>query len=97
MCGLVAYRFTRDHLRISHPICALGGDLMELNRVRIIDATIAFGGAKQPGLGREGSRHGLEAFAEIKYIGIHSRGAAHLPAVLDQQTTTEPDDGRENR
>ena len=28
----------------------------------------AFGGVKQSGLGREGSRHGIEEFLELKYI-----------------------------
>ena len=31
-------------------------------------APIPFGGMKQSGLGREGARHGLEAFTDIKYV-----------------------------
>ncbi|TIT92385.1 MAG: aldehyde dehydrogenase family protein, partial [Mesorhizobium sp.] len=31
-------------------------------------APIPFGGVKQSGIGREGSRHGLEAFTDLKYL-----------------------------
>jgi aspartate-semialdehyde dehydrogenase len=39
-------------------------------------APIPFGGVKQSGLGREGSRHGLEEFTELKYVCIAIAEAA---------------------
>lgn len=44
--------------------------MVAINRVKITGGPIPFGGWKQSGLGREGSRHGLEAFTELKYICI---------------------------
>jgi succinate-semialdehyde dehydrogenase/glutarate-semialdehyde dehydrogenase len=35
-----------------------------------------FGGVKQSGLGREGSRHGIEEFVEIKYVLLGGIGTA---------------------
>jgi aspartate-semialdehyde dehydrogenase len=35
--------------------------------VKITGAPIPFGGVKQSGMGREGSRHGVEAFTDLKY------------------------------
>ena len=48
----------------------LAAELMGIpvNRVKITGAPIPFGGMKQSGLGREGSRHGLEAFTDLKYL-----------------------------
>ncbi len=42
--------------------------MVAVNRVRITGAPIPFGGWKQSGLGREGSRLGFEAFTEVKYV-----------------------------
>jgi aspartate-semialdehyde dehydrogenase len=42
--------------------------MVALNRVKITGATIPFGGVKQSGIGREGSRHGLEAYTNLKYL-----------------------------
>ena len=42
---------------------------MKINGVRTRERpAVPFGGMKQSGLGREGSRHGMEAFTEIKYV-----------------------------
>ncbi|WP_295046616.1 aldehyde dehydrogenase family protein, partial [uncultured Paracoccus sp.] len=42
--------------------------MVAVNRTKVTGAPIPFGGMKQSGLGREGSRHGMEAFTEIKYV-----------------------------
>ena len=42
--------------------------MVAVNRVKITGAPIPFGGAKQSGIGREGARHGLEAFTDLKYV-----------------------------
>ncbi|KQQ91238.1 NAD-dependent succinate-semialdehyde dehydrogenase [Aureimonas sp. Leaf324] len=66
--GLVAYLVTRDGARASRVSAALDYGMIAVNRVKITGAPIPFGGTKQSGLGREGSRHGLEAFTDIHYV-----------------------------
>ncbi|GGE03026.1 NAD-dependent succinate-semialdehyde dehydrogenase [Aureimonas endophytica] len=66
--GLVAYLITRDGARASRMSAALDYGMVAVNRVKITGAPIPFGGTKQSGLGREGSRHGLEAFTDIQYV-----------------------------
>ena len=51
---------------------ALEYGMVAVNRVKITGAPIPFGGVKQSGLGREGSRHGLEAFTDLKYVCLDS-------------------------
>lgn len=66
--GLVAYLVTRDASRILRLSRALHYGMVAVNRVKITGAPVPFGGVKQSGLGREGSRHGMEAFTELKYV-----------------------------
>ncbi|WP_377811275.1 NAD-dependent succinate-semialdehyde dehydrogenase (plasmid) [Azospirillum sp. A29] len=66
--GLVAYLVTRDSGRILRLSRALHYGMVAVNRVKITGAPVPFGGVKQSGLGREGSRHGMEAFTELKYV-----------------------------
>jgi aspartate-semialdehyde dehydrogenase len=66
--GLIAYVVTRDAARITRLTRALDFGMVAVNRVKVTGAPIPFGGVKQSGLGREGSRHGLEAFTDLKYI-----------------------------
>ena len=58
--------------RTARASCGLGRALdygmVAINRVKITGAPIPFGGVKQSGLGREGSRHGIEAFTDLKYL-----------------------------
>jgi aspartate-semialdehyde dehydrogenase len=68
--GLVAYVVTKDAGRALRLSRALEFGMIAVNRVKITGGPIPFGGWKQSGLGREGSRHGLEAFTELKYICI---------------------------
>jgi aspartate-semialdehyde dehydrogenase len=68
--GLVAYVVTRDGARALRLSRALEFGMVAVNRVKITGGPIPFGGWKQSGLGREGSRHGMEAFTELKYICI---------------------------
>ncbi len=68
--GLVAYVVTRDGARALRLSRALEFGMVAVNRVKITGGPIPFGGWKQSGLGREGSRHGLEAFTELKYLCI---------------------------
>ena len=66
--GLVAYVVTRDAARAARMADALDYGMVAVNRVKITGAPVPFGGMKQSGLGREGSRHGLEAFTDLKYV-----------------------------
>ncbi|GAB1583634.1 NAD-dependent succinate-semialdehyde dehydrogenase [Phyllobacterium phragmitis] len=66
--GLVAYVVTKDGARMLRLGRALEFGMVAFNRVKITGAPIPFGGVKQSGLGREGSRHGIEAFTELKYL-----------------------------
>jgi len=66
--GLVAYVVTENGARQLRLGRALEYGMVAINRVKITGAPIPFGGVKQSGLGREGSRHGLEAFTELKYL-----------------------------
>ena len=66
--GLVAYLVTDDYRRIDRLGRLLEYGMIAINRVKITGAPIPFGGTKQSGVGREGSRHGLEAFTELKYL-----------------------------
>jgi aspartate-semialdehyde dehydrogenase len=68
--GLVAYAVTKDGARMLRLGRKLEYGMVAINRVKITGAPIPFGGIKQSGLGREGSRHGIEAFTELKYLCI---------------------------
>ena len=66
--GLVAYLHSSDPARISRVSRALQYGMVAVNRTKITGAPIPFGGVKLSGLGREGSRHGMEAYTALKYI-----------------------------
>ncbi|TPM40720.1 NAD-dependent succinate-semialdehyde dehydrogenase [Mesorhizobium sp. B2-3-4] len=66
--GLVAYVVTENGARQQRMGRALDYGMVAVNRVKITGAPIPFGGVKQSGIGREGSRHGIEAFTDLKYL-----------------------------
>ncbi|SCB35231.1 NAD-dependent succinate-semialdehyde dehydrogenase [Rhizobium multihospitium] len=68
--GLVAYVVTANGARQMRLGRALDYGMIAINRVKITGGPIPFGGWKQSGLGREGSRHGIEAFTELKYLCV---------------------------
>ncbi len=68
--GLAAYFFTRDLGRAFRVSEALEFGVVGVNTGTISYEGAPFGGMKQSGLGREGSRHGLEEFLETKYICV---------------------------
>lgn len=68
--GLVAYVVTENGGRQLRMARALDYGMVAINRVKITGAPIPFGGWKQSGLGREGSRQGIEAFTELKFLCI---------------------------
>lgn len=66
--GLASYFYARDIGRITRVQEALEYGIVGVNTGLISTEVAPFGGVKQSGLGREGSRHGLEDFMEMKYI-----------------------------
>lgn len=66
--GLAAYVFTRDISCAFRVAEALQAGMIGLNEGLISTEVAPFGGVKQSGLGREGSRHGIEEYLEIKYL-----------------------------
>ncbi len=68
--GLAAYVYTRDHGRAWRVPEALEYGMVGLNTGLISTEVAPFGGVKQSGLGREGSRYGIDDYVEIKYLCI---------------------------
>ncbi|MDO9407357.1 NAD-dependent succinate-semialdehyde dehydrogenase [Patulibacter sp.] len=73
--GLAAYFFSKDAARIARVGRALEFGVVGVNTGLISYEGAPFGGVKQSGLGREGSRHGLDDFLELKYLCIDGLGA----------------------
>jgi succinate-semialdehyde dehydrogenase/glutarate-semialdehyde dehydrogenase len=66
--GLAAYFYSRDIGRIMRVAEQLEAGIVGVNTGLISTAEAPFGGVKQSGLGREGSKYGLDEFLEIKYV-----------------------------
>jgi len=66
--GLAAYFYSNDIRRIWHVAEALETGMVGINDGIISTETAPFGGVKESGLGREGSRYGLDEFMELKYL-----------------------------
>jgi succinate-semialdehyde dehydrogenase/glutarate-semialdehyde dehydrogenase len=73
--GLAAYFYARDLGRVFRVAEALEYGMVGVNSGIISTEVAPFGGVKQSGLGREGSRHGIEEFVEIKYVLLGGLGA----------------------
>ena len=66
--GLAAYFYTSDAARIFRLASTLEAGIVGANEAVVSNETAPFGGYKESGIGREGSRHGLEEYTEIKYL-----------------------------
>ena len=66
--GLACYFYSRDIGRVWRVGEALEYGIVGINEGIISSEVVPFGGVKESGLGREGSRHGVEEFLEIKYM-----------------------------
>jgi succinate-semialdehyde dehydrogenase / glutarate-semialdehyde dehydrogenase len=66
--GLAAYVYTRNLGRSWRMAEALEYGMVGINTGIISTEIAPFGGMKQSGIGREGSKYGIEAFIEIKYV-----------------------------
>ena len=68
--GLAAYFYTRDLARSWRVSEALEAGIVGVNTGLISTEVAPFGGVKQSGLGREGSKYGLDDYTELKYVCI---------------------------
>ena len=66
--GLAAYFYGRDIARVWRVAEALEYGIVGINTGLISTEVAPFGGVKESGLGREGSKYGMEEFVEIKYL-----------------------------
>jgi succinate-semialdehyde dehydrogenase/glutarate-semialdehyde dehydrogenase len=66
--GLASYFYSRDVGRIWRVAEALESGIVGINTGLISTEVAPFGGVKQSGLGREGSRYGMDEFLEVKYL-----------------------------
>ncbi|NQZ90104.1 MAG: NAD-dependent succinate-semialdehyde dehydrogenase [Colwellia sp.] len=66
--GLAAYFYARDIGRVWRVSEALEFGMIGINEGIISNAAAPFGGMKQSGNGREGSKYGLDDYMEIKYL-----------------------------
>ena len=66
--GLAAYFYTRDVGRVMRVAEALEYGIVGINEGIISTEMAPFGGVKESGIGREGSKYGIEDFLELKYV-----------------------------
>ncbi|WP_298291573.1 NAD-dependent succinate-semialdehyde dehydrogenase [Thiomonas sp.] len=66
--GLASYFYSRDVGRIFRVAEALEYGMVGINTGLMSNEVAPFGGVKQSGLGREGSRHGIDEYVEMKYL-----------------------------
>ncbi len=72
--GLASYFYARDVGRITRVQEGLEYGIVGVNTGLISTEVAPFGGVKQSGLGREGSRHGMDEFMELKYLCLSVSG-----------------------
>ncbi|MGD8515005.1 MAG: NAD-dependent succinate-semialdehyde dehydrogenase [Granulosicoccaceae bacterium] len=70
--GLSAYFYSRDIHRIWRVAEALEAGMIGINEGIISNPAAPFGGVKESGLGREGSKYGMEEYMEVKYLCMGS-------------------------
>jgi len=73
--GLAAYFYARDLGRVFRVAEALEYGILGINEGIISTELAPFGGVKESGIGREGSKYGIEDYLEIKYLALGGLGA----------------------
>jgi succinate-semialdehyde dehydrogenase/glutarate-semialdehyde dehydrogenase len=73
--GLAAYFYARDLGRVFRVAEALEYGMVCVNDGILSTEVAPFGGVKQSGIGREGSKYGIEDYVEIKYVLLGGLGA----------------------
>ena len=66
--GLASYFYSNDLSRVTRVSEALEYGIVAVNTGIFSNEVAPFGGVKQSGLGREGSKHGIEEYLEMKYV-----------------------------
>ena len=66
--GLAAYFYSRDVHRVWRVADALESGMVGINDGALSNPAAPFGGVKASGLGREGSRQGMQEYQELKYL-----------------------------
>ena len=74
--GLAGYFYSRDVGRIFRVADALEVGIVGVNTGLISTEVAPFGGVKESGIGREGSKYGIDDWTELKYICLAGLGAA---------------------
>jgi succinate-semialdehyde dehydrogenase/glutarate-semialdehyde dehydrogenase len=68
--GLASYLYSRELARVWRVAEALEYGMVGINTGLISTAIAPFGGVKSSGIGREGSKYGIEEYLEVKYMCI---------------------------
>ena len=68
--GLAAYFYSQNISRVWRVAEALEYGMVGVNTGIISTEVAPFGGVKESGLGREGSKYGLDEYLELKYLNI---------------------------
>ncbi len=68
--GLASYFFSRDNRRIWRAAERLEYGMVGVNTGIISTEVAPFGGMKESGIGREGSKYGIEEYVEVKYVAL---------------------------
>ncbi len=68
--GLAAYFFSQSHARVWRVSEAIEAGIVGVNTGVISSEAAPFGGVKESGLGREGSKYGIDDYVEIKHISM---------------------------
>lgn len=66
--GLAAYMYSNDHKQIWRCAQAIETGMLGVNEVAISTIEYPFGGTRESGLGREGSKYGVESYVETKMV-----------------------------
>ena len=72
--GLAAYFYSRDVGRCFRVSAALEYGIVGVNEGIISTEVAPFGGVKESGIGREGAKHGIEEYLEVKYVCMGGLG-----------------------
>jgi succinate-semialdehyde dehydrogenase / glutarate-semialdehyde dehydrogenase len=68
--GLAAYFYSKDIGRVFRVAEALEAGMVAVNTGNFSNEVAPFGGVKQSGLGREGSKYGMDEYLEMKYLTV---------------------------
>ena len=66
--GLANYFYSNDYAQVWRVAKRLESGMVGVNEALISMAEAPFGGIKESGVGREGSRHGIDDYVNIKYV-----------------------------